>query len=172
MKRVQVVVYDPNWITKFREEAKLILTILGDELLEMHHIGSTAIPGIFAKPVIDILPVVRSIENVNGYNPQFVEVGYEPRGEYGLPGRRYFSKDEGEEGKYHIHMYQIGNPEIERHLAFRDYMMSHPKEALAYSNLKVRLTQEFPSDIDAYMDGKDSFVKERERRALVWKKKV
>ena len=97
MKRVQVVVYDPNWITKFREEANLILTILGDELLEIHHIGSTAIPGIFAKPVIDILPVVRSIENVNGYNPQFVEVGYEPRGEYGLPGRRYFSKDEGEE---------------------------------------------------------------------------
>ena len=67
-------------------------------------------------------------------------------------------------------MYQVGNPEIERHLAFRDYMIDHPDESQAYSDLKQNLALRFPFDIEAYCDGKDAFVKEKERRALQWKK--
>jgi len=167
---VKVVPYDNKWKTKFQEEATIIRGILCDELVEIHHIGSTAIPGISAKPTIDMLPVVRDIKKVDAFDPQFIEAGYEPRGEFGLPGRRYFSKRVADERTCHIHTYQRGNLEIERHLAFRDYMIAHPEEAMAYSKLKETLAREFTYDIEAYCDGKDAFIKERERRALVWKR--
>ncbi len=170
VRKVRVVPYDSKWKTKFQEEAIVIQAILCDELVEIHHIGSTSIPGISAKPVIDILPVVKDIERVDAYNPQFIKAGYEPKGEFGLPGRRYFSKGLDGERTHHIHAYQLGNPEIERHLAFRDYMISHSDDALAYSILKERLARQFPFDIEAYMDGKDAFIKERERLALAWMK--
>ena len=142
-------------------------------LLVIIIIPAIAFPNVLiaAKPIIDILPVVRDIEYVDHYNPQFLEAGYEPRGEFGLPGRRYFAKG-GENRSHHLHTYQMGNPEIDRHLAFRDYMIAHPEEAHAYEVLKIELAQKFPTDIDAYCDGKDPFIKDREQRALDWKRNL
>ena len=148
----------------------IIRGILSDDLVEIHHIGSTSIPGMSAKPIIDILPVVRDIERVDDYSLQLIQAGYEPKGEFGLPGRRYFSKGIDDERSHHIHTYQVENPAIERHLAFRDYMIAHPEEAMAYSNLKEDLAVKFIHDREAYMDGKDTFIKERVRRALAWKR--
>ncbi|MDF1540637.1 MAG: GrpB family protein [Candidatus Thorarchaeota archaeon] len=171
VRKIEIVPYNPEWPIKFEEEAELIHAILGNVLVEIHHVGSTAIPGMSAKPIIGMLPVVNDIQCVEEYNPQFIEEGYEPRGELGLPGRRYFSKG-GDEISHHLHIYQVENPEIERHLAFRDYMIVYPNEVQAYEILKKRLARKFPSDINAYCDGKDAFIKERERRALAWKENL
>jgi GrpB-like predicted nucleotidyltransferase (UPF0157 family) len=97
-------------------------------------------------------------------------LGYRAWGEFGLPGRRFFTKDESGTRTHNVHVYGAGNPEIERHLAFRDYMISHPEQARAYGLLKRELARRFPTDFESYMDGKDAFVKERERRALAWRK--
>ncbi|MHA2423937.1 MAG: GrpB family protein [Candidatus Thorarchaeota archaeon] len=167
---IEVVPYDPEWLKKYEEEANLIRSILGEELIEIHHVGSTSIPGILAKPIIDILPVVRDIGKINDFNPQFIENGYKPRGEGGLPGRRYFSKGApyAHLRTHHIHIYQVGHEDIERHLAFRDYMIAYPKEAHVYGELKKQLAAKFPKDALAYSDGKDAFIQEKERRALEW----
>ncbi len=167
VRRIEVVPYSDDWPVKYEEESGSVRNILGEELIEIHHIGSTAIPGMSAKPIIDILPVVKDIKKVDSFNSRFIDSGYEPRGELGLPGRRYFAKG-GDNRTHHLHIYQVGNPEIERHLAFRDYMITHPEEAEAYAELKESLAKQFPHDTPSYCDGKDEFVKERERRALEW----
>jgi GrpB-like predicted nucleotidyltransferase (UPF0157 family) len=168
LKRVEVVPHSPEWAAEFRAEARRLTAVLGDEVVAVHHIGSTAIPGIKAKPIIDILLEVREVERLDERNTEMAALGYEARGEFGLPGRRFFLKGTDYHRTHHIHAYATGNPELERHLAFRDYMISHPEQARAYSRLKEDLAREFPTDIEGYMDGKNAFIKEMERRALAW----
>ena len=165
MREVVVVPPDRGWRDAFEAEAARLRSILGENLVEIHHIGSTAIPSIAAKPIIDILPVVRHIERVD----DLAAAGYKSWGEFGIPGRRYFTRDENGKRTHNVHVYAAGNPEITRHLGFRDYMNAHPEEARAYGRLKEKLAREFPTDFEAYMDGKHAFVQERERRALAWK---
>lgn len=164
---VKVVPYDNEWSELFKQEKEVLHSILSDLLVEIHHIGSTAIPGIYAKPVIDILPVVINISEVDELSDAFEARGYEGRGEFGIMGRRYFVKGKPER-THHIHIFEKGDSHIVRHLAFRDYMITHPAEARAYSDLKKRLAKEFADDRESYIDGKDSFVKEHERKAIEW----
>ena len=172
MREVVIVPPDRGWREAFEAEAARLRSILGENLVEIHHIGSTAIPGIAAKPIVDILPVVREIERVDVLHEALAAAGYRAWGEFGLPGRRYFTREENGKRTHNVHVYAVGNPEITRHLAFRDYMNAHPEEARAYGRLKEKLAREFPSDFEAYMDGKHAFVQERERRALAWKRET
>lgn len=167
-REIRVVPHDPSWNDMFEAEAAALSSVLEGEVLVIHHIGSTAIPNIKAKPIIDILIEVREIEKVDDLAPEMSEIGYEAHGEFGLPGRRYFTKNLGPTRTHNVHVYQRGNPEIERHLAFRDYMLSHPEDAQTYSRLKEELAKRFPTDIYGYMDGKDAFAKEMESKALTW----
>ncbi len=160
--------HSSRWAGEFRAEAERLTAALGDEVVAVHHVGSTAIPGISAKPIIDILLEVRKVERLDGLGPEMSGLGYEAKGEFGLPGRRFFVKHAGELRTHQIHAYTTGNPELERHLAFRDYMISHPEDAEAYGRLKEELARRFSTDIEGYMDGKDAFIKEMERRALAW----
>ncbi|MGB6017650.1 MAG: GrpB family protein [Nodosilinea sp.] len=97
-------------------------------------------------------------------------LGYEAMGEFGLSGRRYFRKDNAKGDRtHHVHAFQAGSSEIDRHLAFRDFMITHPDCAQQYSDLKRALAAQYPEDIDSYMDGKDEFVKSMEQRALQWR---
>ena len=164
-RKIKVVPHDPNWSKLFKVEADEIAAILGQEVVAVHHIGSTAIPGISAKPIIDILVEVHDIKKIDDFNKEMIELGYQPKGEFGIPGRRFFIKGGDATRTHHIHMFQTGDTEVERHLDFRDYMMAHPEEAQAYSRLKVQLAQKFPEDIDGYMEGKDGFIKEIDRKA-------
>ena len=133
--------------------------------------GSTAIPGIHAKPSIDILLEVADLAGLDARAAAMVELGYEPKGEFGIPGRRYFRKDSAEGIRTHqVHAFQAGDAGIERHLAFRDYLMAHPAIAKSYTVLKQQLADAHPDDIEAYMDGKDAFIKEHEARAMAWRK--
>ena len=116
---IEVVPYDPEWPTRFREAAQQIKVALGDNCIEIHHIGSTSVVGLSAKPVIDMLPVVHDIMQVDQANRMMASHGYNALGEYGIPFRRYFQK--GNNMRTHqAHVFEIGNPEIERHLKFRD----------------------------------------------------
>lgn len=163
--------YDKDWSSLFDIEAEKIKDILNDEVVEIHHIGSTAVLGLKAKPIIDMMPIVRDIENIDKYNGKMTGIGYEALGELGIQGRRYFRKG-GENRTHQIHVFQVdNNTEIERHLAVRDYLKSHKEIANEYGELKAQLALRFPRDIEGYSDGKDDFVQNLEQMALEWKRK-
>ena len=158
--------YDPLWIEKYREESSLVKDILAENCVAIYHIGSTSVPGLAAKPIIDIMAVVRSLAEVDSVAENFSEIGYEYLGEFGITGRRYLRKG-GDERTHQIHIFQADDwKNIGRHLAFRDYMRTHEKERDEYAIIKKSLAQRFPYDIDGYCDGKESFVREIEKRAL------
>ena len=159
---VRVVLYRPEWPLLFAQEAEKIGKAFGAELLAVHHIGSTSVEGLAAKPIIDILAVVRDVNAIDAFAPAMEALGYEAMGEFGIPGRRYYRKG-GENRTHQIHAFSE-----EDHLAVRDYLRAHPKEAKLYGDLKQRLAQQFPEDIERYCDGKDAFVKALEKRAYAW----
>ncbi|MEL6440251.1 MAG: GrpB family protein [Cyanobacteria bacterium J06621_8] len=169
---IEVVPHKPQWKKDFNTESQLILVALGDNLLRIHHIGSTAIPRIYAKPIIDILVEVKDLDLVTTQTIAMEELGYEAMGEFGLIGRRYFRK-ENHSGirTHHVHIYKANFLEVKRHQAFRDYMIAHPQAAERYSQLKQKLAQEYPHDIEGYMDGKDSFIQKMEQKALQWQER-
>ena len=164
--RIYMVPHDPNWRQEFAQAAAQITGALGANALAVHHIGSTAIPGIFAKPVIDMLLVVHSHADLDAKQAAMEAMGYAARGEGGIPGRRFFRRDNALGDRTHqIHAFEAGSPQIVRHLAFRDYMIAHPDKAREYSDLKRKLAAQHPNDMEAYMDGKDDFIQEIDRQA-------
>jgi len=167
MRQVIVTPYQSSWPEAFQQAKEQLETIFGDHLLAIHHIGSTSVPGLSAKPILDILPVVDSLDGIEAFDAAMEQIGYEAKGEFGMPGRRYYRKG-GDNRTHHIHLYADGNPEIMRHVVFRDYLRQHPQEVEAYSTIKERLARQYPEDISAYIAGKDSFVKTMEQRALAW----
>lgn len=170
MRQVEVVPHDPRWRDAFEAEARQVAAALGETVVAIHHIGSTSIPDIYAKPVVDLLVEVRDVNEVDGRGSALESLGYEVLGEYGIPGRRYFRKDNPAGIRTHnIHAFEAGSAEVERHLAFRDYMLAHPADAQRYSELKRSLAEEHPQSFEDYMDGKDGFIKEMDRRAARWR---
>jgi GrpB-like predicted nucleotidyltransferase (UPF0157 family)/protein-S-isoprenylcysteine O-methyltransferase Ste14 len=164
---IVVVEYDPGWPLEYRREETAIANALGEELARAHHIGSTAVPGLRAKPIIDILLEVRNVETLDGYDEAMKGLGYMPRGEYGIPGRRFYIK--GLHNRtHHVHAFDEGTDNVARHLAFRDYLIAHPEVASEYGELKARCARECGNDSGRYCDCKDEFVRMHEQRALVW----
>ncbi len=154
----------------YQAESQFILAALGKNARCSHHIGSTAIPSIVAKPVIDILIVVAELERVDECNSAMEKLGYEAMGEYGIPFRRYFRKENSAGNRtHHVHIFPEGNGQVDRHLAFRDFMNLHPEWALRYSNLKRNLVARYPDSIDQYMNGKQEFIKRVDELAAAWK---
>jgi GrpB-like predicted nucleotidyltransferase (UPF0157 family) len=166
---VVVVPYDFNWTHAFARESNVVATTLGETVISIHHIGSTAIPGMYAKPIVDMLVKVQTIADVDGRSSAMQSQGYVAMGEYGIAGRRYFYKlnDAGDRA-FHIHVFAVDSEHGKRHLAFRDFLRAHADVAQQYSELKQRLAHAHPHDIDAYMAGKDAFIKDVQRRALAW----
>jgi len=167
-RRIEVVPHHPNWVAMFDAEAEDIAVILGEELVAIHHIGSTAIPGIKAKPVIDLLVEVHDIEKIDAFNDAMIGLGYESLGEHDIPGRRFFRKPDEFTRTHHVHTFGTGHPDIDRHLNFRDYLIAHPEEAQAYGHLKEDLARRFPEDIESYVEGKSEFIREIDVKAKTW----
>ena len=165
--QIIVVPYNPEWPQKFQEESIQIRQILGEVLVDIHHIGSTSVPGLMAKPIIDMLLDVRSLYELDAQSQSFEALGYEVMGAYGIPGRRYFRKG-GDNRTHHIHAFQSGDSNLTRHLAFRDYLRAHPEVADTYGKLKLEIAQTCDNDMEKYGDGKDAFVKLYEGKALEW----
>ena len=166
MQHIVVVDYDPQWAEMFRAEAAKIKEILGKNCVAVHHIGSTAVEGLAAKPIIDIMPVVTDLARADACRSRFERLGYEWMGEFGIAGRRYLRKG-GDERTHQVHIFaQDDRVNVARHLAVRDYLRSHPGEAAAYGALKRALAGRYPYDIEGYCDGKEAFVRALEKRAL------
>ncbi|CDZ77738.1 dephospho-CoA kinase/protein folding accessory domain-containing protein [Legionella massiliensis] len=164
LRLIEVVPYDAEWPKKFAAEAALIKDALGENCVDIHHIGSTAVPGLAAKPVIDMIPVVTDITKVDLANPLMQKLGYLPRGEFGMLFRRFFQKGE-DQRTFNIHVFETGNSEIDRHLLFRNWMRVHLEDRDAYANLKQNLAKQHPHDISAYCFGKEEFVSDIDRKA-------
>ena len=151
---IRVVPYDPFWEVEYENESQKIKNILKDILVEVYHIGSTAVKGLAAKSIIDIMPVVTNISLVDKHNKEFVAIGYECMGEFGIEGRRYFRKG-GDNRTHQIHIFEQSNhKDINRHIAVRDFLRTHPDIALEYGELKMELAYRFSEDIEGYCTGK------------------
>ncbi|WP_245676683.1 GrpB family protein [Bacillus solimangrovi] len=167
-RKVEVIAYDPMWHSLFNDESKRLRVIFIDNLVNIHHIGSTSIPNMSAKPVIDLLIEVKNISEVDELNDEMTELGYIPKGENGIAERRFFLKGVIERS-HHVHVFPHQHQEVKRHLDFRDYMIAHPEEAKDYANLKEKLAKKYPEDIQSYIEGKDAFIKEIDKRASEWR---
>jgi GrpB-like predicted nucleotidyltransferase (UPF0157 family) len=165
MRNIRVVEYDPAWVEAFQSEAARLSAVFGEMLLSIHHIGSTSVPGLPAKPVIDIMPVVRDINELEQFYPALIAIGYEPLGENGIPGRRYFIKGGEDHRSHNVHTYQPDHPEVTTHLNFRNYLRAHPEVAREYATLKVALARQFSDDIFSYIEGKEVFIRDIIRKA-------
>ncbi|MDV2582052.1 GrpB family protein [Alkalibacillus haloalkaliphilus] len=167
MRKIEVVPYQNSWPEMYEIEATKLKSLLSDEYIDIYHIGSTSVPGLKAKPIIDILMVVKAVEAVDLYNEQLINIGFIPKGENGIEGRRFFIKG-GDNRSHHLHIFQTGSADIKRHIAFRDYLIHHPQMSGQYGDLKERLSRLDPYDSEAYVQGKEQMVQEIERLALEW----
>ncbi|MFC7686404.1 GrpB family protein [Ureibacillus sp. GCM10028918] len=168
MRKAKVYLYDKNWIIAFSQESELIKGIFGGELLNIYHIGSTSIPGMAAKPIIDILIEVQEINTVDSFNREMKKLGYIPRGENGIKNRRYFVKEKDDKRTHHIHIYQTGAKEIIKHLAFRDYLIENQTEAEQYKVIKQEISQIYPHNVKLYQEQKSLVVNNLTEKALLW----
>lgn len=165
---VVIADHDPNWSRLAALHADR-LEILGDVLLAVHHIGSTSVPGLAAKPILDLMPVVAAISILDQRRAMLEGLGYSWHGEYGLAGRRYCTMQDGAGARIvQAHFFERGDPAITRHLAFRDYLRRYPDAAQAYEVEKRRAQALFPHDSHAYTDEKSAWITRIEAQALAW----
>jgi GrpB-like predicted nucleotidyltransferase (UPF0157 family) len=165
---VELHPHDPAWIEAAQREAARLQAAVGPAIIVVHHIGSTAIPGIRAKPILDLMPVVRRLAEFDEARPAIEELGYVWWGEHGIPGRRYCNLSDPVTGrrKIHVHCFEEGSPHVARHLAFRDYLRSRSDLAAAYDAEKVRCRDLHPLDSHAYTDCKAAWIARVETEAL------
>ena len=173
-RTIEVTEYNLSWPEEFSQEARNLSRVFGASLVAIHHIGSTSIPDIFAKPIIDILVVLKETRTIDKFSSAMEQLGYRVRGECldaeipGTPGRFYFSKDMNGIRTHHVHVCSVGHPEVADKLAFRDYLRAHRDRAIAYGDLKKSLALEYRHDSLGYTRAKDQFVKSMLIEARQW----
>jgi len=159
--KIVIVDYDPQWPTLYKKEREEILNVIGNIALEIEHIGSTAVQGLGAKPIIDIMVAVSHLNDAEKCLEPLRNIGYEyvPEHEEEIPERRFFNKGRPpEEQHYHLHMVEIGSEFWKRHLLFRDYLRTNPNVAQRYNQLKKELASKYGSNREAYTKAKTSFI--------------
>jgi GrpB-like predicted nucleotidyltransferase (UPF0157 family) len=167
---VQLAPHRAEWADMAKAESARLKAALGDNLETVHHVGSTAIPGIMAKPIVDLLPVVRSIEKLDAQESVVRALGYKWHGEFGLEGRRFCTFADPKTGKriYQLHFFTDGSQDARNMLAFRDYLRAHPFIAKAYEMEKLRAASAQPNDTTLYNKEKNDWIKRVEADALAW----
>lgn len=153
---VRLVPHAEVWHQLFAQEEARLRDALGGLAVSVEHVGSTAVCGLSAKPIIDIAVAVREIADAERCVAPLAGIGYEYRGENGIPGRHYFAK--GEPRTHHLHMVELSSEFWRAHLLFRDYLRRHPEAAREYDALKRRLAIEHAHDRGAYTEGKAAFI--------------
>jgi GrpB-like predicted nucleotidyltransferase (UPF0157 family) len=160
--------YSPDWPAEFQREAARLRELLPGEIVTVHHIGSTSVPGLAAKRVIDLLPLIRSVSRLDDLTGNLEAAGYKAWGEYGLPGRRFFTKDHNGYRTHNLHFYEANDPDVERHLAFCAFLRKHDSIRDEYGAMKRALFLRLEPDMEAYNAAKDDWIKQVERLALAW----
>ena len=155
--------YDPQWPVYYHEERAAILSATFPASPALEHIGSTSVEGLCAKPIIDIMIGIDNFEQGFLLVPGLERLGYEFKGECGIPRRHFFTK--GNPVTHHVHMVEKGSDFRVEHLLFRDYLRNNPRERQKYAALKRRLERLFPRDRDRYTDSKAAFIQTAIRKA-------
>jgi len=169
---IELVEHDPAWVAIAAREAERLRGQLGSVLADVHHIGSTAIPSIRAKPIVDLLPIVRSLAEIDARRAEVEALGYAWWGELGIEGRRYcILTDTATRCRVaQLHVFAVGSGRIARHVTFRDYLLVHPEEARAYEAEKIRARALHPRDVNAYNDAKGPWMRACDERAAAWRR--
>ncbi len=159
-EKIIIKEYDPKWPKFFDSERDQIMEAIGHYVADIQHIGSTAVPGLAAKPVIDIMVGLRRLLDAQDciLPIEGMEYEYVPEFEDEFPERRYFRKMQNGIRTHQIHMVEIGTDFWKRHLAFRDYLLKNPKTADEYAALKKELAKTFENDREAYTNAKTPFI--------------
>ncbi len=155
---VKLSKYNPKWKTLFEEESALIFSAAEDFIVDIQHIGSTAIPDIVAKPIIDILAAINSLSNIVKIIDPLKTIGFIYRGEQGIPDRHLFIKGGEDYRTHHLHVVEKEHSEWAKHIIFRNYLRKHPQEAQEYSKLKQDLLKKYELDREKYTESKSNFV--------------
>lgn len=155
-RRIEIVAYDPCWPEAFRTHAQLIATALGETALQIEHIGSTAVPGLNAKAVIDILLVVANSADEPSYLPAMLAAGYELRVREPDFHEHRMLRTPARDA--HIHVFSSGAPEIERYLVFRDRLRNNAEDRGSYESTKRRLAAQPWPDMNAYAEAKTETI--------------
>lgn len=160
-KHVVVMPYDVKWKQAFTNIKSELEAALGNLALRIEHVGSTSVEGLSAKPVIDIDVVIKDTSILEPVISALAKIGYRHEGDLGIPGREAF-KYEGKEHlmKHHLYVCTKDSDELKRHLAFRDYLRSHPEAVKEYSRVKTEGAELYPYDIDKYIEHKSPFIEE------------
>lgn len=167
---VEICAYDADWPVRFEAERARLEQALGPAAVSIEHIGSTSVPGLAAKPVIDILVGTLDLAAIDACNDAMQAAGYEVRGESGFAGRRYFRRITPERVRLaHVHAYRLASQAHDRHLAVRDYLRAHPDMVAAYARLKREIVALRGVTRQAYAARKAEFVDELEALALAWR---
>jgi GrpB-like predicted nucleotidyltransferase (UPF0157 family) len=153
---VRLAPHNERWHVLFDEEEGRLRSAVGEYVLAIEHVGSTAICGLSAKPIIDIAVAVQEIAYAERCVTALEHMGYEYRGEQGIPGRRFFGK--GEPRTHHLHMVELGSELWRGHLLFRDYLRGHRDIVEQYEELKKELAQRHKENREAYTEGKAAFI--------------
>jgi GrpB-like predicted nucleotidyltransferase (UPF0157 family) len=162
---IRIVPYDPRWPERFERERAAVEALLGDAITGgVHHVGSTAVPGLAAKPVIDILVGIADLESGSRHVEPLGELGY-VYAPYRTEEMIWFCKPSPAARTHHLRLVPTGSARYDAELAFRDYLRGHPATAAAYAELKRELAARFEHDREAYTDGKAQFVHDVVRRA-------
>lgn len=176
MRIIEVREYDPTWPDRFRKEASVLREILGPNAVDIEHIGSTSVPGMTAKPTIDILVSVKDLAALDSSGNKFPDRGYSILGENGIPGRRFFVKQKFINGQdwvneFHVHIFeQKDSFNLLRHRAVRDYLIANPSRATEYGRVKFETFVKIKGNPKLYYNEKEDFVTGLEREALKWVK--
>lgn len=157
MGKVIVIDYDPSWPGTFEQIRARIWPFIQDVATSIEHIGSTSVPRLAAKPVIDMTIVVPSAAAMGAVIERLASIGYRHRGDLGVPGREAFARPNGTP-VHHLYACVAGNEGLRNHLALRDHLRGDPSAALAYGSLKMELAARFADDIDGYIEGKTAFI--------------
>jgi GrpB-like predicted nucleotidyltransferase (UPF0157 family) len=165
---VIVVKYDPAWVRLFEEIRNFVSPVLSDLTVTIEHVGSTSVPGLASKPIVDMDVVVSSQTDIHTAIQRLSTLGYIHEGDLGATDREAFIPPVSKPW-HHLYVCTVDNEEYKRHILFRDYLRSHPEDAKLYGDLKLQLALRFQNDRVAYTDGKSEFVIGILRKAG-WKK--
>jgi GrpB-like predicted nucleotidyltransferase (UPF0157 family) len=169
-KRVEVVPYDPNWQARFEEVRQYLLGILSGQDARVEHVGSTSVPGLAAKPILDIDIVLQNGADFEVVRSSLEANGYCHIGDLGITGREAFKYDHKLQlMSHHLYVLWEDSDELKRHLTFRDWLRSHPQDREAYAQVKIAAARHFPDDISAYIDAKSDVILDIYKRSGLYR---
>ncbi|MFN3233653.1 MAG: GrpB family protein [Alphaproteobacteria bacterium] len=169
---VRIANPDPEWAATARRHSALIRAFAYPLVRRVEHFGSTAVPGLAAKPVIDLMPIIERADLLDSLRPALEALGYQWHGDFGIKGRRFCTLENGGKRLVHVHIYAQDSDQIPPHLIFRDYLRARPDRAAAYEAEKRRAAALHPDDSLAYNGEKADWLQQEMKMATDWADKT